>query len=95
MNKLNENNLTKEDMEYWKEQPIQVLESLKILFNSDSGKDDYFRNVVLYQLGEWTLKDIYNYYIIEEENPNTKLDIVHKKSDNDHITSIKKGSFDF
>lgn len=94
MENKNSYNLTKEDLEYWKEQPIRVLDSLITLFNSDSGKDDYFRNVVLFQLGEWTLKDIYNYYVIEEENQNTKLEKVYK-NDNNHITSNKQGLFDF
>ena len=67
-----------------------VLESLVILFDKES---DYDRiNEVLQQWKHWTLEDIFNYYIIEEQT-NKVLEI--KEIQDNNTLQIKTGQFEF
>lgn len=66
-----------------------VLESLVILF--DHTLDDERINEVFEQWENWTLREIYNYYMVEEQT-NKVLEI---KEVQDNTFQIKKGNFIF
>lgn len=52
---------------------MEVLESLRILFASNTSKENEFRDVILQKYGNWTLNELYNYYVEEEQDNNTYL----------------------
>lgn len=62
-----------------------VLDSLNILFRTDSNTDVEVKQLVLEQWGKWTLHDIYTYYVVEEE--------IDYKNEN-HL-EIQTGNFEF